>query len=149
MKNGKAVGPDNISSEAWKMLGQCGITYLTSKLNEIMEREKIPDEWRSSILIPVFKNKGDTLQCNNYRGIKLICHAMKLYERVLERRIRDCVSISDEQFGFMPGRSTTDAIFILRQLQEKFREGQKTLHCAFIDLEKHTTGFQGMSYFTA
>ena len=40
--------------------------------------------------------------------------------------------ISDQQFGFMPGRSSTDAIFALRQLMEKSREG----HCVFIDLEK-------------
>jgi len=70
MKNGKAVGPDNISSEAWKVLGQLRTLYLTSKLNEIMEREKIPAEWRKSTLIPVFKKKGDILQCNNYKGIK-------------------------------------------------------------------------------
>ena len=37
---------------------------------------------------------------------------------------------------FMPGRSTTDAIFALRQLIEKYREGRKSLHCIFIDLEK-------------
>ena len=92
--------------------------------------------WRSSTLIHVFKNKSDVLQCNNYRGIKLMCHTTKLYERVLEQRIRNCVNISDEQFGFMPGRSTTDAIFILKQLQEKYREGQKPLHCVFIALEK-------------
>ena len=46
------------------------------------------------------------------------------------------MSISDEQFGFMKGKSTTDAIFVLRQLQERYREGQQDLHCLFIDLEK-------------
>lgn len=49
---------------------------------------------------------------------------------------REKVPISAQQFGFMPGRSTTDAIFALRQLMEKYREGQKDLHCVFIDLEK-------------
>ena len=47
------------------------------------------------------------------------------------------MSISEEQFGFMKGKSTTDAIFALRQLQERYREGQRDLHCSvFIDLEK-------------
>ena len=46
------------------------------------------------------------------------------------------MSISEEQFGFMKGKSTTDAIFALRQLQERYREGQQDLHCVFIDLEK-------------
>ena len=46
------------------------------------------------------------------------------------------MTIGEQQFGFMPGRSTTDAIFCLRMLLEKWTEGQKAVHCAFIDLEK-------------
>ena len=66
--------------------------------------------------------------------IKLMCHSMTLYERVHENRI----SISEEQFGFVKGKFTTDAIFVLRQqLQERYREGQQYLHCVLIDLEKN------------
>jgi len=50
---------------------------------------------------------------------------------VQESRLRNIVEISEEQFGFMKGKSTTDAIFVLRQLQEKFREGQEELHCVY------------------
>ena len=46
------------------------------------------------------------------------------------------MSISEEQFGSVKGKSTTDAIFALRELQERYREGQQDLHCVFIDLEK-------------
>ena len=45
---------------------------------------------------------------------------MKVLERVLEGLIRDRVSIDGMQFGFMPGRGTTDTISIVRQLQERF-----------------------------
>ena len=76
------------------------------------------------------------MNCVNYRGIKLMCHSMKLYERVQENRLRNIVSITDEQFGFVQAKSTTDAIFALIQLQERYREGQQDLHCVFIDLEK-------------
>ena len=136
MKRGKAVGPDDIPVEVWKCLGQRGIEWLTNFFNDILEAEKMPDEWRNSILVPIYKNKGDIQDCGNYRGIKLMSHTMKIWERVVEMRLRDVVPISEEQLGFMPGRSTTDAIFDLRQLLEKFREGQETLHCVFIDLEK-------------
>ena len=44
--------------------------------------------------------------------------------------------MAEQHFGFMPGRSTTDAIFCLRMLFEKWTEGQKAVHCAFNDLEK-------------
>ena len=63
-------------------------------------------------------------------------HSLKTLERVISNRLRGTVTMSDQQFGFMPGRSTTDAIFALRQLMEKYREGQRNLHCVFIDLEK-------------
>ena len=68
--------------------------------------------------------------------MKLMSHYMKLWERVIEARIRKEVTIAEQQFGFMPGRSTTDAIFCLRMLLEKWTEGQKAVHCAFIDLGK-------------
>ncbi|KAK3570248.1 hypothetical protein QTP86_017126, partial [Hemibagrus guttatus] len=44
--------------------------------------------------------------------------------------------ICEQQYGFMPRKSTTDAIFALRILMEKYRDGQRELHCVFVDLEK-------------
>ena len=88
------------------------------------------------MLIPIFKNKGDVQSCSNYRGIKLISHTMKLWERIIERRLRSDLTFSNEQYGFIPGKSTTDALFALRVLMEKYREGQKELLCVFVDLEK-------------
>ena len=61
---------------------------------------------------------------------------MKVLERVLENRIRCQVSIDNMQFGFMPGKGTTDAIFIMRQVQEKHQAKKKKLYYAFVDLEK-------------
>ena len=46
------------------------------------------------------------------------------------------MSIDDSQFGFVPGRGTTNAIFVVRQLQEKYLAANKRLHMAFVDLEK-------------
>ena len=62
---------------------------------------------------------------------------MKLWERVIEARIRKEVTIAEQQFGFMPGRSTIDTIFCLRMLLEKWTEGQKAVHCAFINLKAY------------
>ena len=63
-------------------------------------------------------------------------HTMKLWEKVIERRLRAETSISKNQFGFMPSRSTTEAIYLLRVLMEKYRSKRKDLHMIFIDLEK-------------
>ena len=63
-------------------------------------------------------------------------HTMKVWERIIEARLRDRVEISKQQYGFMLGKGTTNAMFALRMLMEKYREGQRELHCVFVDLEK-------------
>ncbi|KAK3571995.1 hypothetical protein QTP86_021348 [Hemibagrus guttatus] len=139
MKSGKAVGPDDIPVEVWKCLGEAAVEFLASLFNRVLESERMPEEWRS-VLVPIFKNKGDVQSCNNYRGIKLMSHTMKLWERVVEARLRKVVEICEQQYGFMPRKSTTDAIFALRILMEKYRDGQRELHCVFVDLEKAYDG---------
>ena len=59
-----------------------------------------------------------------------------MYERIVERRIRERVKIQDNPFGFMSGKGTVDAIFLLRQVQEKILEGNDKRYWAFVDLEK-------------
>ncbi|KAK3543883.1 hypothetical protein QTP70_030155, partial [Hemibagrus guttatus] len=136
MKSGKAVGPDDIPVEVWKCLGEAAVEFLASLFNRVLESERMPEEWRRSVLVPIFKNKGDVQSCSNYRGIKLMSHTMKLWERVVEARLRKVVEICEQQYGFIPRKSTTDAIFALRILMEKYRDGQRELHCVFVDLEK-------------
>ncbi|KAK3567735.1 hypothetical protein QTP86_024053, partial [Hemibagrus guttatus] len=135
-KSGKAVGPHDIPVEVWKCLGEAAVEFLASLFNRVLESERMPEEWRRSVLVRIFKNKGDVQSCSNYRGIKLMSHTMKLWERVVEARLRKVVEICEQQYGFMPRKSTTDAIFALRILMEKYRDGQRELHCVFVDLEK-------------
>jgi len=97
----------------------CGVEWLIS------------DDWMSSILLQVFKMKGYPMECGSYRAIKLLEHAMKVIERMFERRIRQKVKIDAMQFGFMPWKGTTDAIFTVRQMQEKYGCKRKKLYFAF------------------
>ena len=135
MKLKKAVGPDGSPIEVWRCLREVGVRWLTNLFDKIWLTEKIPNQWRKSTLVPLYKNKGDIKNYSNYRGIKLMYHTMKLWERVIEHRLRQNVTISENQFGFTPRRSTTEAIHLL-QLIERFWERKRNLHMVFIDLEK-------------
>ena len=74
----------------------------------VLRRKEIPDEWKTTVVVPTFKEKEDVMNCGSYRGVKLLEHGSKIIERVLERRIRVIVDFDDAQFGFMPGKGTTD-----------------------------------------
>jgi len=63
------------------------------------------------LILPIYKGKGDPVDCGSYRGIKLLEHAMKVVERIFEHRIWQQIEIDAMQFGFMKGKGTTDAIF--------------------------------------
>ncbi|GKC42057.1 hypothetical protein Tco_1059779 [Tanacetum coccineum] len=108
----KAVGPDHIPIEAWRCLKDEWVKWLTCLFNKIFSSAKMPDEWRLSEVIPIYKNK------------------------VIERRLRRETMVLENLFGFMTGRFTTKAIHRLRSLMEKYRERQRDLHMAFLDLEK-------------
>ncbi|EYC20769.1 hypothetical protein Y032_0021g411 [Ancylostoma ceylanicum] len=94
MKAGKASGPDGIPVEAWRSLGELGVRWLTMFFNNITRSEKIPEAWKDSIIVPIFKRKGDAMNCANYSGIKLVAHTMKISERLLDMRLRGIVEIA-------------------------------------------------------
>ena len=136
MSLGKAAGPSSIVAEMLKAAGSSGASMIQDLIEDIIFENRIPSEWQKSHIVSVYKGKGDALKRSSYRGLKLIDQVMKVLESVVEGFIRQRVVINDMQCGFMQGQDTTDAIFILRQLQEKHLVAGKTLYLAFIDLEK-------------
>ena len=136
MKSGKAAGPSEVTTEMLKLAGESGLEQLTEVFQKIMESEEYPCEWAQSLTIPLYKGKGDALSCGQYRGLRLLEHGMKTWERLLLKRLQSVVKINSHQCGFTSGKSTSDAIFITRQLQEKYCLKKKELYHIFVDLEK-------------
>ena len=66
----------------------------------------------------------------------MISHTIKVWKKIIEARLWYRVEISEQQYEFMPGKGTTNAMFALRMLMEKYRKDQRELHCVFMDLEK-------------
>ena len=113
-----------------------GASMIRDLAAAIIRDGKVPSDWEQSFIVCFYKGKGDALERGNYRGLKLTEQVMKVLERIVDGLIRQVVSTDDSQFGFVPGRGTTDAIFVIRQLQDKYLAANKRLYMAFVDLEK-------------
>jgi hypothetical protein len=132
---GQGDGPGWYPNRDVKMPWNIAIVWLTKLFNHIFRSNRMSDEWMRSTLVPIFKNKGDIQSCTNYREIKLMSHTMKLWEIVIRHRLRGMTHITMNEFGFMHVRSTMQAIFLIRQNIERYKERKKYLHMVFIDLE--------------
>ena len=135
MASGKAAGPSGIVAEMLKPVGETGAVEVRDLIEDIISEGCIPTDWQESFIVNLYRGKGDALNRGNYRGLKLIEQVMKVLELVVEGLIRQRVKIDEMQCGFMSGRGTTDAIFIVRQLQ-KHLAANKPLYMAFVNLEK-------------
>ena len=132
MKKGRAPGIDEMRVEMVMAAGESGISWPKRLLNKCMRQGKVPEEWRTGLIVPIWKKNGDP---GKYT---LLSHIMKLLERILDVRIRKKVEqeLGEEQQGFRKGRGTTDGMFALRQMVEKRLEMQGRMAVGFVDLEK-------------
>ena len=136
MKTGKAPGPSGVLTEMLKASSDVCSEMIADLTNSIISDNTMPSKWNDSIIISLYKGKGEALDRGNYWGLKLTEHILKVVERIIEDFIQIIVNMDDMQFGFMPGHGTTDAIFIVRQIQEAYIRKNWNLFFAFVDLEK-------------
>jgi len=68
-------------------IGDVGIQRLTDLCDDIVKEVCIPEDWKSSVVLPIYKGKGDPMECGSYRGIKLLQHAMKVVKKSLNIKI--------------------------------------------------------------
>ena len=114
MKAGKASGPSGIVVEMIRAASDMGASMIRDLATAITCDGKVPSDWEQSFIVCLYKGKGDALERGNYRSLKLTEQVMKFLERIVDSLIRQLVSMEDSQFGFVPGRGTTDAIFIVK-----------------------------------
>ena len=108
MKSSKAAGPSGIVVEMIKEAGDTGATMIRDLATVIIHDAKVPYDWEQSFIVCLYKGKGDALNRGISRGIKQNKQAMKILGRIVDGLIRQVVCIDDSQFGFVPGRGTTD-----------------------------------------
>lgn len=137
LKNNKAPGIDNITSELLKADIDTTAQWLKKLYDEIWEKEETPSEWAKGILVTLPK-KGDLSKCQNWRGITLMSTPCKILGSILIERIKKELDgkLRPEQAGFRSGRRTSDQIFILKNVIEQCQEWQAPLYMNFVDFEK-------------
>lgn len=114
LKIGKAEGDDLIAPELIKYGGRKVIVELWKLFKQAWEEESIPEDWKHNIIVPIHK-KGNSTECSNYRAICLAQVTLKIYTKILERKIRKVTenNMQEEQAAFRSQRQTQDHIFTI------------------------------------
>ena len=137
LKKGKSDGVNNIPAELLQAGGEDVINALTTICNKIWQTEEWPTPWIQSLVITLPK-KGNLQQCQNYRTTSLISHSSKVMLKIILTRLTPQAEkiIAEEQAGFRAGSSTTEQIFNLRILYEKYLQHRQDLYHVFVDFKK-------------
>lgn len=132
MASGKAPGSDGIPSEVLKEGGLSLLAALNALFCKIWSEEVVPQDFKDTLIVHIYKRKGDRACCDNHRGISLLSIAGKVLARILlnrlQQHIHDSDIIPESQCGFRVGRGTMDMVFTVRQIQEKCREQHLDLY---------------------
>ena len=140
IKNGKAPGPDSIKPELYKYILQNEnlINLLTMLLNNILDTQMFPDQWKTSNTVLI--NKNPRPKIHEFRPIALTNISYKLLMGILKNKIMTHLkqndAINDFQTGATQGRRVTENIFIFNYCIEKSYIRKKSLYALSIDFSK-------------
>lgn len=137
MKDGRAPGPDNFRSEILKLFDESGITQLTEMFNLIYEKGELPKDWLLSEFVIIPKKPG-AKRCEDHRTISLMSHLLKLFLKIIHRRIyKKCEDyMSETQFGFRDAVGTREALFSVQVLFQRCRDVNCDVYACFVDYSK-------------
>ena len=115
LDRGSSMGPDNLSPHLLRDCAEALCYPLTQIFKKSLREERLPRSWKTSLVVPIFKS-GPHCDPLNYRPVSLTSVPCKVMEKVivggLYRYLEDNLLLSDSQFGFRPGRSTSDQLLL-------------------------------------
>ena len=111
----KVSGGDGILVELFQILKDDAVKVLHSICQQIWKTQQWPQDWKSSVFIPIPK-KDNAKECSNYHTIALISHVSKVMLKILHSRLQQYMhrELPDVQAGFKKGRGTRDQIANIR-----------------------------------
>jgi hypothetical protein len=137
LKTGKATGPDEVSAEMIKFLEDRHQLSLLQVLNTIWLQQEPPQQFMKAWVVMIHK-KGDCTKPSNFRPIALLSVCYKLYAILIKYRVQQATGIGRNkfQYGFTPGRSSAEAIFLLKATLALWEAGQQQGIAILTDWEK-------------
>ena len=84
--------------------GKVGMDLMIKLCQRALDGKGMLEDWKTSVMVPIYKGKADVTNCRVYREVKLLEHGMKITEKVLKKKIRALVEMDDMQFGFIRKR---------------------------------------------
>ena len=139
LKNGKAIGPDNVPGEFLKFGGtqlQDAMLKLFCKIKTV---ETIPSDWYEGYVKPLFK-EGNHEILSNYRGITISSVAYKVLVSIIERQtmtfLEDKNILGECQGAFRKNRRCEDQIYSLKGMCTIRKKNKKNTFLAFLDVSK-------------
>ncbi len=136
LRRRKSVGPDDLPNEIFIEADGKTKQIYNDILNKIHRETKIPEEWKIGHVKRLYKGKGKKGKCSNERGITLASNFGKLYERIINNRIKQELAITNKQAGGMEGSATVDHLITLKQAIHTIRKKGKTAYIIFLDVQK-------------
>ena len=136
LKRNKSLGPDKIPNEIFIEANKETRKVLKEIIQKVHKEEEIPRSWEEGEIIRLYKGKGLKGKCSNERGITLASNVGKLYERIINERVKKQVKITKAQAGGKPGCSTVDHLIVLKQTISEIRAKGQTAYIIFLDVQK-------------
>ena len=136
LKRKKSLGPDEIPNEIFIEGNKAVRNTILKIFNRIHSTEDIPISWLQGEIIRLYKGKGKKGKCSNERGITLASNVGKLYERIINERVKQHVVITNAQAGGIQGNSTVDHLIVLKQTVQEINNRNQTAYVVFLDVQK-------------
>ena len=135
----KSPGPDQLHPRILKELSQ-ELSYPLFKLfNRSLKEGKVPSAWKLAEVVPIFK-KGNKTSANNYRPVSLTCIVCKIFESFVKTELFNHIIkndlLSNNQFGFCPGRSCSTQLLVTLQDWLINLDNKTPVDCIYMDFKK-------------
>ena len=136
----KASGGDGISVELFQILEDNAMKVLHSTCQEIWKTQQWPQDWKTSVFIPIPK-KVKAKEYSNYHKIALISHGSKVMLKIVQARLQQYMNceLPNVQAGFRKSRGTSNQTANIRWIIKKAREFQKNIYFTLVTMPKPLT----------